>query len=448
MVRSIRMEQRRGSLTAKARKILAMCVGGMLLLTSEQGRAQQQQDGPLRGAPEKVESPKIEANTAACKLSVGKAMSASDPAPDPTHLTLSVDQLAATLVCEGEGVAAVPNGLKNVCQENKAKEVQQDGDECTIGESKGAPVQLATFLAAESKAEWVESQTAERTTKKAWKLSLQKHDLPLLDQSFYVGCKSSASSGTHSACKVPVQVLARHSSTEDNVVTCAYGANSNDAVMPVEITQDHNTLTVVCGKEGSIEPTDYATKYCEDEGLKGCIKTYIEILPNFDEEWWTKVEGKDNSAKLTIPSTDFPSQDKSFYIGCTRTETKGGESLQTPAGKATGDASGAAPATCKVLVTVKAAGSPLLAGSGGAVAPAAFGAALLTGLVAGSLATHETRARSGKPHPVLASPFTGLKLMHISPDALNCMLHQVLARETTGVREGGAAMGISKLSRH
>ncbi|PFH35654.1 SAG-related sequence [Besnoitia besnoiti] len=383
MARSIRREPRRGGLKSNARKLLAACVGGVLLLTSGQVEAQQPQDGLLRRVLEVSGEPSLKDNTATCRLT-GSSGEAVQELPE---LTLSEKQLNATLVCEGDQPTRVPTKPENVCQDPQAKAVEVDEkNECKIGASaSGSPVPLKTLLTATSQAKWENDKAAKGIQKLSWTLSLSKDDLPLTDNNFYVGCQKgtvSRSSET-SACKVPVKILARHSSAEKNVVTCAYGATSNKTPVEVEMTQEQNTLKVVCGTQGSIHPLDYKTHFCEKEEMNACSKSYVDILPKFDEKWWTEEENK--SVTLTIPSADFPTEDKSFYVGCTLSKSKNEEPQESPAVAAASGGSGATATTCKVLVTVKAVNSSLSAGAGVGMAAAVSGAAVLTGVLAGSL---------------------------------------------------------------
>ncbi|PFH35657.1 SAG-related sequence [Besnoitia besnoiti] len=266
----------------------------------------------------------VDSSPAAANTAICKLHNPKVEAPVTSELTLSEERLTATLVCSGQNVVFVPANLENVCQKPPNGKSKESEDVC--------------------------------------KKNTNDND---------------------SKCKLPIYVLAR-ASTVENVVTCAYGKKSNKTPVKVEITQDQNSLTILCGQEGSIQPTEYATKYCEADGLKDCSKSYTEILPAFDEKW-TPLQGTDNSAKLAIPASEFPSGDKSFYIGCTPSGGKREEGKERSAGSAAAGGSDAAPTTCKVLVTVKAAGSSLSAGAGVAMSAATSGAALLTGLVAGSL---------------------------------------------------------------
>ncbi|PFH35627.1 SAG-related sequence [Besnoitia besnoiti] len=378
-----RRERRRGGLKYKARKLLATCVGGVLLLTSAQAGAEPPQDGFLRQALQENEPPSINQNTATCTLASGS----STVKPTPTELTLSDEQLKATLLCTGENPTRVPKELGNVCQDMRTK-IESGESQCKIGEdasSSGSVITLTELLAAGSNATWEDNTSTERETKKSWTLSLVENDLPLTDKYFYVGCEDGVSNRArgNSSCKVPVKILARRSSTKKNVVTCAYGKNSNKAPVEVEMTQEQNTLTVVCGTEGTIHPEKYSSVFCEKEDQELCTKSYSEILPKLNEEWWT--EETDKSVKLTIPSTDFPAKDQSFYVGCNPTEGKYRQPALPAEAAAENEASNIKLTKCQVLVTVKASRLPLSGGQGRGMAAAASGAAVLTGLLAGTL---------------------------------------------------------------
>ncbi|KEP61407.1 UNVERIFIED_CONTAM: SAG-related sequence protein SRS15A [Hammondia hammondi] len=90
-------------------------------------------------------------------------------------------------------------------------------------------------------------------------LELQGSDLPFCDKSSFVGCDRGADGKAvepnDSESKVNVIVQARPSSVDDkNIVTCAYGKDSNPQPLKVEMTTEKNTLTLHCGSKASIKP--------------------------------------------------------------------------------------------------------------------------------------------------------------------------------------------------
>ncbi|PFH33860.1 SAG-related sequence [Besnoitia besnoiti] len=236
-------------------------------------------------------------------------------------MTLSKGRLTATLKCTGQNINFVPDNLKSVCAQkadlNACKEAKKtDSDENQV------PLQLV--LPSNTKLKWnrknLNSNGGEVRT-----LQPNASQLPLEDTSFFVGCQKDNHA---SKCKLDITVQARASSVESNVAKCAYGQHSNPQPLLVELTPQNNTLTLECGKDHPIEPTNHTTYYCEDEKMKACTKTFKDILPNFDASWWSKTDETNNHVKLEIPPTEFPSADQQFYIGCSPNP---GESVEAKA---------------------------------------------------------------------------------------------------------------------
>ncbi|PFH37036.1 SAG-related sequence [Besnoitia besnoiti] len=222
-------------------------------------------------------------------------------------VVLSAKQLSTTLQC-GTGATAVPVLLTDVCY---------PPDQENVEACKAAGTNLRELLQATNKVTWTTTTLPEPSEKRDSRtLELTLDDLPYSDTTFFAGCRSTERE--KQTCKVDITVLARSSSVDRNVVACAYGAESNPRALKVQMTEENNTLTIKCGKDGTIQPANYKDRYCEDEKLSPCSRSYKDILPRFDSPWWTK-EGETAAPvlKLTVPREDFPVEDQTFYVGCT-----------------------------------------------------------------------------------------------------------------------------------
>ncbi|CBZ50535.1 srs domain-containing protein [Neospora caninum Liverpool] len=388
---------------SKARKLVAICMGGALLLSSGQAVA-----GPL---PERLQDkgfqqqktvtsvqPAISGATATCTFPTAGAGGAA-VTPGGGILTLAKESLSATLQCsvqDSSTLSTIPQNLETkvcVAKEQGSKAV----DSCTIGQTEldGTETDLNHLLGAKREIEWTktpESQgrIAQATT--AWNLKLLESDVPFSDKSFFVGCQETQSQGkngsaqTKSTCTVTVNVEARASSVgENNVVTCAYGKNSNPKPLEVDMTTANNTLTIDCGSEGSLSPASYETQFCDpqEKDLKNCAKKdYVDILPTFRTTWWT-TENEGSSVKLTIPETEFPESEQTFRVACVPRTANSEES--DPAAKARaseGAQTDVTTSNCNVVVTVKSGSA---ASSTGQLVATVSGAVALLGLLLGSL---------------------------------------------------------------
>nr|CCA30007.1 SRS domain-containing protein [Neospora caninum Liverpool]CEL71220.1 TPA: SRS domain-containing protein [Neospora caninum Liverpool] len=388
MVRTVNLEQRCGGFRSTARKLIAVCMGGALLLSSGQAGADQPREGLLRrslsGPIDSVE-PLFKNAVATCDFT-GEGAAAATAAG--ASLTLSQKSLTATLVCTGTKITKVPASTEHVCdprQKGQSGNCQFDGSQ-----PDGNEVKLKNLLGANRYVHWTQRDEKAVATTQTWMLQLEEADLPLSDKSFLVGCQDATgparSSGTKKACKVPVNVEARPSAVgENNLVTCAYGKNSNPAPLMVEMTTENNTLTLQCGSEGILHPTTYETRYCDPEeaDLKKCNeKDYVGILPSFVESWWTNADAK-TSATLTIPVTEFPESEQKFRVGCVPNTTNSqGPDAATKARKNDDSEADATMSNCSVVVTVKSGSS---ASSTCQMVATVSGAAALLGLLVGSL---------------------------------------------------------------
>ncbi|CBZ49959.1 srs domain-containing protein [Neospora caninum Liverpool] len=385
MARTSRMAHRCGGIRSKARKLMAVCMGGVLLFSGGGAVSAESVEGLLRrnlvSSPRDTgaETDTVE-NVATCTLEENPVSVRASS----SSLTLSLSQgtLSATVQCQGDGYTFVPSEETHVCGAHAAGSKGGSGAvSCNIGsDNMGNPVTLQHLLGTSNTVQWTkkalshnENQGEQRT------LTLTQADLPRTDKSFMVGCQKSAKS----PCKVTVNVNARPSSVDDkNVVTCAYGKDSNPKPVEVEMSEDKNTLTIDCGTNASMYPQDYTSHYCapESESKEQCIKkNYSDVLGTFDSSWWS-TQQNGISATLTIPKTDFPPEDQSLLVACVP------ESLSTENTKKANSIphSVTGITACRVLVTVKKANSASTASPSPHAIATASGAALLAGFLAGS----------------------------------------------------------------
>ncbi|CBZ50528.1 srs domain-containing protein [Neospora caninum Liverpool] len=388
MERTGSMRQRRGGFGSKACKFTAACMSGVLLFCRGEGVAEHLREGLQNRGLEEVRSGAtnpiltVQGTTARCELNQNGGQTAQAAATG--SLTLSQKNLTAALACVGKSQTAVPEHLANVCQPNGKS---AGANQCTFEDnaSAGTAVALNKLLGVETDAQWTKVQQAQKTntTTEKWTLQMREADLPFSDKTFLVGCKDTSSgSSTKNVCKLTVNVEARASSVGDhNVVTCAYGKNSNPKPLEVEMSTENNTLTIQCGTEGSLNPTSYTTDFCisDSTDLEACTKkAFVNILPTFVTSWWATTG---NSAKLTIPQTDFPEADQHIVLGCVPTTT----ASEDPKKAREKEVETVTPASCRVLVTIKSRSSTSYGSSAMQMLAAASGAAAVTGLIVGSL---------------------------------------------------------------
>nr|CCA30090.1 SRS domain-containing protein [Neospora caninum Liverpool]CEL71336.1 TPA: SRS domain-containing protein [Neospora caninum Liverpool] len=389
MARTQRMRRLSGGFRSRARKLMAICLGGVVLLSAghavaEKGNEAVQNPRLQRaGEASTMKGPVFLNGVATCTLTTNSVTIVDEPAA--TALTLSRDNLTATLECSGEKNTALPTNLEKVCDPTNTSAESQ----CQFGttSSQGKEVTLQDLLGAVRDVKWRnESSVAKVATDETWILDLTEDDLPFTDKRFLVGCQSSDSVPSRSAdksCKVPVHVEARPSSETNNVVTCAYGQNSNTNALEVELTPEKNAVTIECGSVGSPMPENPTTHYCapDDGNLDDCTaKKYVDVLPMFEENW-VKQDGDNSSVTLTVPESGFPVEDQKLRLGCVPKNTSATKSdPESPS-----DAFGAKTSKCNVIVTVRASNAPSSAISTLQVAAAASGAVAVAGLLSGSL---------------------------------------------------------------
>ncbi|PFH37765.1 SAG-related sequence [Besnoitia besnoiti] len=298
---------------------------------------------------------------------------------EPFVVTLSKEKPAATVHCTEENNKVIPQDSKKVCYP-QANNPTVDG--CSKANPTNIQVSLQELLGSSTEIAATISPLAKenKTQGEQWRLALKETDFPLSDQSFFVGCQQTTKN--NSICKATVNVKARQSSARDNVVQCAYGRESNPDDVEVVITESNRALTLDCGKDGSVKPSKYTSLYCDLADLDNCTKHFSDIFPGFDENWWTKEEQGRVPAKLTIPSTGFPSEDRSFFIGCAPLPDAG-TGQESRSDSESEQQAPPAKSTCKVRVTVRAASSASLALTSVGTSVAASVAAVLAIVVAG-----------------------------------------------------------------
>ncbi|PFH36176.1 SAG-related sequence [Besnoitia besnoiti] len=369
------MQKAGGNSKARGRKLMALCIGGFLLYAGEQARATDVA-GLLGRKLSTNTEPVVSSSVATCELETSKMTNGK---ATPTSISLFEGRLTAVLKCRGAGNAVVPSEDGKVCV---AHEKSVNACATAGGEKQEA---LNVLLGSDTPITAVKRPLTEKSaTGQEWTLHLKRSQLPRSDKSFFVGCQTE-SGNNDSSCMLDVNVKAKASSVQNNVVTCAYGAASNgEEPLTVDMTQENNKLTIDCGDEGSLKPAGF-NNFCtsDDKDLETCSKQFVEMFPNFQKSWWQTTDAEGSPATLTIPPSDFPSEEKQFLLACKHQKTSTvptGRDTEAPTGADAGEHS-----TCKVLVTVKAASSPTSSTPALSMAAGLSGGALSASFIAGSL---------------------------------------------------------------
>ncbi|KEP61478.1 UNVERIFIED_CONTAM: SAG-related sequence SRS36A [Hammondia hammondi] len=183
-------------------------------------------------------------------------------------------------------------------------------------------------------------------------LTIPTEQFPLIDKTFFAGCLSN--SGTNQGtkeCLVPVSVKARASTVKNGVLTCAYGTESNNSVPAVTLDAKNNSLTIICGTEGQMQPKkdSLSAYHCTSSSTEDCKTLNLnQVMPTFTESWWTPVDTDSNTFKLVIPEGGFPVEEETILLGCTENNK-----VQVSNGDGDNDTAVKLP-TCKVSVTLTA----------------------------------------------------------------------------------------------
>ncbi|CBZ49737.1 srs domain-containing protein [Neospora caninum Liverpool] len=260
-------------------------------------------------------------------------------------LTFSGPTNQLTLICEGKHVP----DYSSTDQKGKVCPADADMSKCRNDGSPAAtqPVSLADLLRGENAASinWI-GDTAS-SDNKSFSLTVPGNNLPLSDKAFSVGCMKK-SGNSDASCKVTVN-LVKLSQTTGNTVECAYGATSNASRQQVTLSPTQNTLTLICGNDSDILPTDYRTHFCSTgNAQESCAETYESIIPQYEDSWWTTSSPENGTYKLAIPSDMFPEEEKRIVVGCKYAQSK--------AGKADGGGETTS-SICNVDVTISASTS-------------------------------------------------------------------------------------------
>ncbi|KFG43447.1 SAG-related sequence SRS16B [Toxoplasma gondii RUB] len=396
MARTGNMQQRLGGFKLKARKLMAVCMSGVFLLSSGQGLADRLHEGlqslSLKAQAGVSSQLGVTGTNAKCEFSTSAEATTT---VSKQSLTLSKGSLTATLECtakNGGTISSIPTGLAgNVCVTRPT----EGGTQCNFGESGDTAVSvqvpLKDVLGTTSVVQWTDNSTEQKTTKaQKWTLKLNEEDLPISDKTFDVGCTyttAGKAAANSAVCQLTVNVKARASSVADNVVTCSYGADSNSEDLKVDMTTARNTVTIDCGSEGTLNPTANSAQYCNPQNkvLQDCKENFVNILPKFVTSWWTNPKSG-NVSILTIPAADFPESEQQFRLGCVPNTAQQSDPQGTRDDKQNQVQSPtSALTTCSVLVSVKAASSASYASPSLQMLIAVSGAAVVSGFVVASL---------------------------------------------------------------
>ncbi|CBZ49962.1 srs domain-containing protein [Neospora caninum Liverpool] len=386
MARTGRTQHRRRGFRSTARKLMAVCLDGVLLFSNGGAVAGDPVEGLLRRELSPDSSDAQGESGIAGVVATCTVASSGDAVTRPaTTLTLSSSTLVATLECMGQSMKALPADAATVCVAEATASKELNSSNCSIGDtSMGNPVKLQELLGTNDPVQWKAISSSDgKNQGESRMLELSEASLPRTDKKFMVGCQSGEA-GENKSCQVTVNVNAKPSSVDDkNAVTCAYGKDSNPEAVEVEMSEDKNTLTIDCGKGGSMQPAEFTSQYCSPEGdtFEDCSKAnYSDVLPTFASTWWTNTENK-TQATLTIPKTDFPPEDQRLLLGCVpKTQNADQSTREENLTESVSETS-----SCRVLVTVKAASSASAVSFTPQAVAATSGAVLLAGLFSGSL---------------------------------------------------------------
>ncbi|PFH35266.1 SAG-related sequence [Besnoitia besnoiti] len=225
--------------------------------------------------------------------------------------TLSETANVVSLDC-AQSFSFVPSNVEKVCattSDVSLKACKEDGKKRALVSSPISDFMTETPTLTSS-VKWVHTDTRSS-------LAFPVTNFPFTDKSFIVGCIKSEDADS---CILKVAVRARKSLLKENVLTCSYGAESNQPVPKTTLDSTNNSLTVVCGTDGTMPltagvPTIYL---CKDPETDVCttVEDVTEVFPGFSKAWWTKQDGQENAAKLTIPKDGFPVEPKTVMFGC------------------------------------------------------------------------------------------------------------------------------------
>ncbi|CBZ51281.1 srs domain-containing protein [Neospora caninum Liverpool] len=261
--------------------------------------------------------------------------------------TLSESSNAITIQCSDAGFEFVPAAENHVCTSSEEEKEATPLKSCK--ENQGEKISPITdFLSHVSDTNppaWTKTDGDTKDNS----LTIPPNSFPLTDKSFFAGCRKSTNNNDE--CVVNVSVKARTSAVKDGVLTCAYGKESNSSVPEVTLNSENNSLTIQCGSEGQMEPTQQSlTAYhCAGSNTTDCKKVNLtEIMPTFTSSWWTTDEQNSKAPKLVIPEDGFPAQEEAIVLGCNQNNN-----VASRAEEVDGPTAAALP-TCRVKVTLSA----------------------------------------------------------------------------------------------
>ncbi|PFH33864.1 SAG-related sequence [Besnoitia besnoiti] len=185
MAKNAPMRRPLGGLKLTRRKLMTMCLGGILFLASGQADAIHLGDGLLRrnlmectGAGEEVSSAGIaRARAASVESNVVKCAYGQHSNPQPLQVELTHDNNAVMLECGSNHVLEPTNYSTNYCE---------DGTLTTC--TKSFKEVLPNF----TDSWWTEGSKP----KESAKLTIPPREFPAADFKFYVGCKLDRANGS------------------------------------------------------------------------------------------------------------------------------------------------------------------------------------------------------------------------------------------------------------
>ncbi|PFH38488.1 SAG-related sequence SRS29C [Besnoitia besnoiti] len=132
---------------------------------------------------------------------------------------------------------------------------------------------------------------------------------PVAGEEFSIGCK-----GIYT-CMLTVFLQLRSPRYEIQEAGCSY--NANKRLPQIVMNQDKNVLTVMCRPDGEMFPPDYKDKHCTETPFGPCLeRRYSEVLPRYNETWWSGDPSSMEGASLTIPKDSFPKTTQHFTVVC------------------------------------------------------------------------------------------------------------------------------------
>nr|CCA30036.1 SRS domain-containing protein [Neospora caninum Liverpool]CEL71249.1 TPA: SRS domain-containing protein [Neospora caninum Liverpool] len=232
--------------------------------------------------------------------------------------TLSQKKNVLEIACKQKELNCAPGNLDGsvVCPSGTT-----NLKDCKTTKGTDTPFNINTLLSGPSPSVSWQSCANAISTCTTKKLTIPPENFPFVDHKFMAGCVQP---DTKDTMKVTVTLEARASATEDHIVKCAYGKNSNPAHQTVTLTPEKNSFTLACGDQGDILPTNYKKEYCVsesgNEASDSCTGAYEGIFANYEATWWTKTTGT-NEYKFTIPGGQFPQEEQKVTVGCQKKTT-------------------------------------------------------------------------------------------------------------------------------